>query len=177
MPFAPRAAARAARAAHRAVRTDFALLLAVRGYEGMAAAWRHDPEATALPMRFLGKPAALVRGADGARTFYDTNLFARTGAVPAIIARPLFGRGAVHGLDGDPHRFRKAVFLEVLNHSSVAALAQVTAAQWRRTVSSWEAGSRHDVFTEAVAALGRGAFEWSGSAVRPDDVDAWSVAG
>ncbi|MFM6852211.1 MAG: hypothetical protein ACKOVB_24235 [Terrabacter sp.] len=92
-----------------------------RGYVFTAWARRRrssDEAATrpryAVSLRLLGRSATVVGGSDGVRLFYDPTLMRRHGAMPGAVARPLFGRGAVHGLDGDEHRQRKAMFVDVL---------------------------------------------------------------
>src|SRR3954471_22473368 len=68
----------------------------------------------AVKVRLLGRPATVVGGSEGVQLFYDSSRMRREGAMPQAIARPLFGRGAVHGLDGAEHRHRKALFVDVL---------------------------------------------------------------
>lgn len=43
------------------------------------------------PARMLGRPALVVRGEDGVRTFYDRGLVTRRAAVPAPVRLVLFG--------------------------------------------------------------------------------------
>src|SRR5205807_1559667 len=69
--------------------------------------------ATAVPIRLLGRRAALVGGPEGVRRFYDARL-QRRGAVPAPVRLVLFGPGAVHGLDDEAQHHRKAVFVGLL---------------------------------------------------------------
>jgi fatty-acid peroxygenase len=69
-------------------------------------------------VRILGRRATIIGGAAGVRLFYDQSGRRRAGALPAVVARPLFGRGAVHGLDGEQHRHRKAMFVDLLMDES-----------------------------------------------------------
>ena len=64
-----------------------------------------------LRLRLLGKPALLVRGAEGVRLFYDNDRIKRKDAMPKLISGSLFGNGSVHGLDDAAHRHRKATFV------------------------------------------------------------------
>jgi hypothetical protein len=47
---------------------------------------------------------------DGVRSFYGTPQLRRRRAVPLVVRGPLLGPGAIHGLDGDAHRWRRALF-------------------------------------------------------------------
>src|SRR3954454_867197 len=78
-------------------------------------------DATAVPIRFLGRRSVLVGGVEGVRRFYDPRL-RRHGAVPAPVRLVLFGRAGVQGLDDRAHHDRKALFLEVVSPDAVARL-------------------------------------------------------
>src|SRR4051794_436966 len=96
--------------------TDLSLSLLRHGYRALPRAWQRsgDPEGDAMACRLLGRRALVVRGGHGARTFYDESVVQRRGAVPAPLRNLLFGSGAVHGLDGEEHRERKALFLSAI---------------------------------------------------------------
>lgn len=49
-----------------------------------------------------------------AELFCDESRFVRRGATPGRIQRTLLGRGGVKGLDDEPHRHRKAMFMSAL---------------------------------------------------------------
>lgn len=75
---------------------------------------RSRPSEDAVPVRLLGRRAVIGRGPEAVRLFYDRSRMRRRGAMPGPVSRVLFGRGAVHGLDGEQHRVRKALFLGLL---------------------------------------------------------------
>ncbi|GAB4063109.1 fatty-acid peroxygenase [Angustibacter speluncae] len=112
-------------------------------------------------MRVGGLRHVLLRGREGARAFYDTDLMVRTGAVPRRISGVLFGEGAVHGLDGEAHRHRKAMFLDVLSPSRVAALEDAVRREWRRHLAE---GGPVDgaLFEVASDVLCRNVCAWAG---------------
>src|SRR5204863_395049 len=99
--------------------------------------------------------------------FYDTLLFRRRHAVPAVVASPLFGRGAVHGLDDHAHTHRKAVFLACLDSPGVAALVDAVDASWEHRESRWQPGQHVRVFDEAVEILGDAVLTWARVEPRP----------
>jgi fatty-acid peroxygenase len=145
---------------------DLIAQLTSGGYAALRTVWP-DPQATAMPVRMGGRRALLVRGEDGVRLFYDTLLFRRRHAVPAVVANPLFGRGAVHGLDDHAHTHRKAVFLASLDRLGVAALADAVDASWQERQLRWPQGQPVRVFDEAVEILGDAVLTWAGVQPRP----------
>lgn len=137
--------------------SDLLLTLVTRGFDGLPAL-----RPSRLRSRLLGRPALVVRGAQGLRTFYDASLTRRTGAVPAVLSDVLFGRGAVHGLDDAEHQVRKDLFTGVLDDEGVQALLVETGREWRRVVGRWPGRDRVVLFEEAVHVLGRSVLRWSG---------------
>ena len=145
---------------------DLMAQLTSGGYAALRKLWP-DAQATAMPVRMAGRRALLVRGEDGVRLFYDTLLFRRRHAVPAVVASPLFGRGAVHGLDDHAHTHRKAVFLACLDSPGVAALVDAVDASWEHRESRWQPGQHVRVFDEAVEILGDAVLTWARVEPRP----------
>ncbi|NAZ85851.1 hypothetical protein GTR00_07020, partial [Kineococcus sp. T90] len=143
---------------------DLLLTLLVRGFDGLPPLRPAPGAGTAAPVRtrLLGRPAVVVRGADGVRAFYDGSRTARRGAVPAPLSHVLFGRGAVHGLDDAEHRARKELFTTALAPGRVDGLVDAAAAEWARAVATWPARERVVVFDEAVGVLGRAVLRWAG---------------
>ncbi|MCD1143936.1 cytochrome P450 [Kocuria sp. LUK] len=127
-----------------------------------------DPAARALPVRLLGRPALLVRGAEAVRFFYDGTLLRREGAVPLAVRLPLFGRGAVHGLDDGPHHRRKELFLRATEPRRRAGLVAAADAGWARAVA---AGGPLDVHATAVRVHGRAVQRWAGIELPEAELD------
>jgi fatty-acid peroxygenase len=61
-----------------------------------------------------------MRDAEAARLFSDTERFQREGAAPSLARKTLFGEGGVQGLDGEPHRHRKAMFMSLMTPQRAA---------------------------------------------------------
>lgn len=141
---------------------------------------RHDGE-DAFSCRLLGRRALVVRGPDGARAFYDESLVRRKGAIPPPLAALLFGSGAVHGLDDEQHRERKALFLDLLAEDRLTSLVEEVAERLGRRMRA-----RHgelDIFEELVDTYGAAVLSWAGiepPSPRPHTVAhrlAWIVDG
>ncbi|NII49774.1 cytochrome P450 [Frigoribacterium endophyticum] len=143
---------------------DDSLSVLTRGYGFGARLWgRTRSGARAVPLRLLGRPALLVRGAEAVELFYDEQRIARHGAMPAVVQQTLFGRGSVHSLDEAEHRHRKATFLDVAyDDEQVARLTPLFDREWRREVDGWLAGGRRSAYDAAVGAFGRASMAWAG---------------
>ncbi|TQL68944.1 fatty-acid peroxygenase [Nocardioides albertanoniae] len=131
------------------------------GYEAIPGARARHSNHHSFAVRLLGRPAAVVRGEEASRHFYDRSAVRRRGAVPAALANLLFGRGAVHGLDGDEHLARKEMFLEILDDSSTDDLAEQVGRDLTTRSIAW-AGREIAVFDELVSVYGRCVQSWVG---------------
>lgn len=124
-----------------------------------------------VPVHLLGRRALLLRGVPGVRTFYDTSLVEREGAMPLPIRGSLFGAGAVHGLDDEAHRHRKATFVRVCyDDAQVERIAPMVEAELREAHQRW---SKHpdSVYDSTVIAYGRAALRWAGIEGRDAELD------
>jgi fatty-acid peroxygenase len=107
----------------------------------------------------MGRRAVVLGSEEAARVFYDESVVERSGAVPVALKNLLFGRGAVHGLDGEAHRRRKALMRQLVGDGS--DLGAEVARRLEVAVSGWE-GRDIDVFDELVHAYGGAALAWVG---------------
>jgi fatty-acid peroxygenase len=146
---------------------DLALHLWRSGYRALPEERSRHDGADIFEASMLGRRAVVVRGREGARVFYDPSVVAREGAVPAPLANLLFGRGAVHGLDGEAHAQRKAMFLEILDPARVAPLAAAIGRDLQRRVLGWP-GRDVLVFDELVEVYGAAVLAWAGIDCQPD---------
>ncbi|MEU0056664.1 cytochrome P450 [Streptomyces sp. NPDC006334] len=152
---------------------DQTLPLLAEGYAWLPNRMR-ETGGDVVRTRLAGRPVLALRGPEAVRFFYDERHVRRHGAVPGPVLSTLFGHGAVHTLDGDAHRARKALFLPLLEQDAVTGSAKEIAAAWDDAVPSW-AGREHVVlFDEVSRVITRGVCRWAG--VPLDDAEAERTA-
>ena len=95
-------------------RIDRSPLLLRDGYR-FAQRRRTTPGEDATRTRLAGSRAVVVRGPRAVEFFYMDPVLERSSAIPQPVMHPLFGPGAVHGLDGPAHASRKSWFNDVLD--------------------------------------------------------------
>jgi fatty-acid peroxygenase len=139
---------------------DESLALLLEGY--CFTPTRRSPGTSAFVTRLGGRRALVVGGQDGARLFYDTERMRRHGAIPAPTRRALFGKGAVHGLDGDAHAQRKSMFLALLDRPAVEQVTGAAGRRWSSLFDEWPAGTAMAVQPAAARVLGGAALDWVG---------------
>ncbi|CAM3896810.1 cytochrome P450 [Kibdelosporangium persicum] len=120
-------------------------------------------------IRLPGKRMVAVCGPEATRFFYDEANFERD--IPMPVQDTLFGRGAVHTLNGEQHRARKAMFMELVSPDSVVDLVNSTMKAWDAAAGSWADGHRVVLFDEASRVLTKGVCEWAGVPLRESEVD------
>ncbi|MEV6607191.1 cytochrome P450 [Kutzneria sp. NPDC051319] len=143
---------------------DSSLALLAEGYTWLPDRRRRSPT---VRTRLMGRRAVGVGGVDAARFFYDERNIRRHGAIPEPVLSTLFGHGAVHTLDGPPHRTRKAMFLSVMGPDGVTDLAHRVADVWDDTAPSWR---RVVLFDETSRILTRAVCDWAGIPVPPAEI-------
>ncbi|GAA1394329.1 cytochrome P450 [Luteococcus peritonei] len=132
-----------------------------------------DPRPLAL--RLLGRPALLVRGAAGVELFYDDDLMKRHGAMPVAVQGPLFGEGAVHTLDDEAHRARKAQFIAIAyDDAQVERFKPILAAEVEKMMIEL-AAKPSNVYDATVLAYGRAALRWAGVPGDDAELDPWAI--
>jgi fatty-acid peroxygenase len=119
----------------------------------------------------LGRRALVVRGERGARLLYDTGLVRRRKAVPAALAGLLFGRGAVHGLDGRQHAERKALMMRVLDPDRVDELVSEVGVALDKAIETWKQSGEVVMFDELVRTYGAAMLSWAGTGLSGPEAD------
>ncbi|MCX5265603.1 cytochrome P450 [Streptomyces sp. NBC_00199] len=141
---------------------DSTLALLMQGY-----AWlpdrRRRSRGNPVRARLMGKNAVALHGPEAVRFFYDESHIERHGALPGPLLDTLFGRGAVHTLDGQAHRVRKALFMSLLkDRGGLASLAEHLEAQWSLARQRWAGRDRVVLFDESSLLLTRAVCDWAG---------------
>jgi len=121
-----------------------------------------------VDVRLLGRRVVAACGPSWARLFYDSDLFERHKAVPEPVRSTLFGKGAVHTLDGEPHRRRKQMFTSVLGPPGIGGLVDAVTAEWDDAARAWSSRDRVVLFDESAELLWRAVWRWTG-------LSPWSV--
>ncbi|WP_079407414.1 cytochrome P450 [Streptomyces sp. 3211] len=141
--------------------SDSTLSLLSQGYAWLPNRMRTSTDGT-VRTRLLGRPTIALRGPEAVEFFYDERHVLRAAALPDPVLDTLFGQGAVHTLDGDAHRARKAMFLALLkDEAGVAALGDRVGQLWREAA----AGRKQDrmlLFDETSHVLARAVCDWVG---------------
>jgi fatty-acid peroxygenase len=140
---------------------DSSVSALVEGYNWLPGLRGRSPSGVART-RVLGQPAVGLCGPDAARFFYDEDHVHRHTAVPWPVQNTLFGRGAVHTMDGDAHRCRKNIFLTVVTQDTAEELAKEVGAVWDETATTWSPGEPVVLFDEASHVITRAVCRWAG---------------
>jgi fatty-acid peroxygenase len=140
-------------------RRDRSLDLTRNGYR--FGPLRRDGSA-AREIRLLGRRTILVAGPEGQRLFYDESAVRRHGAIPRPLRRTLFGDGAVHGLDDDAHRQRKAMFRALLTPAAAESIAGLVDQRWKAAAAELSSGRPVVLFEAAVQVHGAAVCDWAG---------------
>lgn len=75
---------------------------------------RKEAQAPVVKARLLNKEVISVYGQAAAKKFYDPENFKREGAMPKLVLKTLFGEEGVQTLDGEPHKHRKTIFMDLM---------------------------------------------------------------
>jgi len=148
---------------------DQTLAVAINGY-----AWLPDLRRRAgwrpVHTRVMGEKAVGIEGPHAVRFFYDEGNLERHSALPHPVVSSLFGKGAVHTLDGAAHRARKAIFVSLLMNDGVEALAKLTGEAFDEAADSWRGGPPVTLFDETAKVIARSVTRWAGIPLTEDEV-------
>jgi fatty-acid peroxygenase len=153
-------------------RLENGLLLLGKGY-----GWLPDKRRTSgrrtVATRLGGMPAYGIVGPDAARFLYDEDHVRRAHALPEPVQGTLFGKGAVHTLDGELHKVRKAMFVSLLmREDGIASLIQQVCAAWDDAAAEWARREQVVLFDEAGKVLAGSVSRWTGVPVTDFEVPA-----
>ncbi|MGY1745605.1 cytochrome P450 [Blastococcus sp. SYSU D00695] len=152
------------------MRLENSPLLFAKGYGWLPDARRARRRRT-VAVRLGGLPATGIVGPDAGRFLYDEAHVLRSHALPEPVQGTLFGKGAVHTLDGDQHRVRKAMFVALLMGDRVASLVEGTTRAWDDAAAGWT-GREIVLLDEAAEVLAGAVSRWAGIPVADEQVPA-----
>jgi fatty-acid peroxygenase len=151
-------------------RLENGLQLLTRGY-GWLPDKRRQLGRRTVPTRLGGLKVLGIEGPEAARFLYDEDHVRRAHALPEPVQATLFGKGAVHTLDGEMHRVRKSMFIGLLmREDGIASLVQQVGAAWDDAARDWATRDRIVVFDEAGRVLAGAVCRWAGVPVTDDEV-------
>jgi fatty-acid peroxygenase len=150
---------------------DQTLPIALKGY-----AWLPDLRRRAngrpVPIRVGGRRAVAIGGPEAARFFYADGNLERHDALPHPVVATLFGRGAVHTLDGPAHRHRKAMFVDLLTGDGIDRLAGMAEEEFEVAARRWRGGPAVSLFDETARIITAAVVRWTGVPEMQRDLDA-----
>lgn len=120
--------------------------------------------------RLMLQRAVCMTGADAARQFYRPDQFTRRGGMPQSTFALIQDNGSVMALDGEAHRWRKAMFLSLVQPAALRRLADATAAAWRSRIRLWPGMAEVIMLEEAQLALCAAVCAWAGLALDANQV-------
>ena len=112
--------------------------------------------------RLLFKKTICLRGEEAAKVFYDPEKFSRKKAAPKRVQKTLFGEGGVQGMDGDPHRHRKQMFMSLMSDENIQQLADILDRQWQAEAEKWQTMDKVVFFKQARGVFCRAVCSWAG---------------
>ena len=154
------------------MRLESSIALLTKGY-----AWLPDLRRAggrqAVGTRLGGLPAVGIEGPEAARFLYDEDHVHRAHAIPEPVQGTLFGKGAVHTLDGEAHRVRKAMFVAVLmDGAGIADLVERTTGAWDDAARRWATRPQVVLFDASAEVIAGSVTRWAGIAVPDEEVPA-----
>ncbi|WP_116452949.1 cytochrome P450 [Blastococcus litoris] len=154
----------------KARRPENALQLLTRGYGWLPDRRRATGRRT-VGARLGGLPVTAIEGPDAARFLYDEDHVHRAHAIPEPVQGTLFGKGAVHTLDGEAHRVRKSMFIGLLmREDGIASLVEQVEAAWDAAVPRWASRSEIVLIDQAARVLAGAVTRWAGIPLAEDEV-------
>ncbi len=148
---------------------DQTLAVAIKGY-----AWlpdlRRRTGGRPVRMRVMGQRAVGIEGPDATRFFYGEGNLERRSALPHPIVATLFGKDAVHTLDGAAHRARKAIFVSLLMHDGIDTLAKLAGEAFDEAADSWRGGDPVSLFDETAKVIAKAVTRWAGIPLADEEV-------
>ncbi len=134
----------------RLASVDSTIALLLKGYSFISERCRrHGTDA--FETRVMGERVVCMMGEEAARMFYGGGCFTRRRGIPRPTLTLLQDFGSVAVLDGEAHRHRKQMFMELMTPDAIVQLAGLMAEEWRAAVG----GGRTAPKSRSIASCGR----------------------
>jgi fatty-acid peroxygenase len=139
---------------------DSSLALVREGFEFVTNRCRRHGTDT-FATRLMLRPVVCAQGAEAARFFTETPM-TRRGAIPRPLLALVQDVGSVATLDGELHRCRKRMFLEMMTGAEIARLERISDEGWRLAGERWRRAERVILLPAVEELLCRVACDWAG---------------
>jgi len=114
----------------------------------------------AFRTRIMMREVVCMRGPAAAEQFYRPGRFTRRGAIPRTALALLQDWGSVQTLDGEAHRHRKQMFMDMMDAAGIGRAISIFRAEWQAALARSPRRVRlHDLAREALARM---AIVWTG---------------
>ncbi len=118
----------------------------------------------------MGEKTICMTGEEGAKLFYNSELFQRNGAAPIRVQKTLFGVNAIQTMDGEAHLHKKQLFLSFMNQSEYQKLSSLVKEQWENYSNLWTRKDQIVLFDEVNEILCRAACNFAGITLDESEV-------
>jgi fatty-acid peroxygenase len=119
-------------------------------------------DADIFETRLLLSKVICMQGPKASEVFFAPGRFTRVGALPLTSLMSLQDTNSVATLDGEPHRWRKQMFMSLMTPDSLARMSASFEAQWLDQLPRWERTGEFPLFPEVGAILLRAVCAWAG---------------
>mmetsp|Transcript_8160 Transcript_8160/g.30211 ORF Transcript_8160/g.30211 Transcript_8160/m.30211 type:complete len:492 (-) Transcript_8160:494-1969(-) len=120
--------------------------------------------------RLGGESTIFMFGEEAAKLFYDESKFKRKGVAPITIRKSLLGDGGAHGLDGEAHRERKAIFMSLMTPDCLEMFNKYMTQAWEDRIRTWPEKKKVILLHEVSEIFTIGICKWAGVPLQEDEV-------
>lgn len=140
---------------------DRSVMLLLQGYQFLPNRFgKHQSDI--FETRLMLRRAVCVRGEGAAEMFYQPGRFTQHGALPPQTLRLLLDKGSVQMQEGDDHRHRKAMFMQLMTPERIDELLRITGDEWQLRAREWSTRGEIVLFDEVEQLLCRAVCAWAG---------------
>lgn len=118
-----------------------------------------------------GTKFVVLNGKEGAELFYDNEKIQREGMLPKRLVNTLFGKGAIHTIEGKKHIDRKALFMSLMTEGNLQYVRELTRNYWLTNTQRMENMGQVNVYRESIVLLTRVGIRWAGVQAPEEDIE------
>ena len=129
-----------------------------------------DKKTNIFETRLMFRKTICIKGRDAAKIFYDPDLFIRSGANSEPVKSTLFGKGGIQGLDGEQHKNRKELFMQLMSEESIENFGLIFKDWLHIYALDWTKRSSIRIYDELKKVLTQASCEWVGIPIEVSEV-------